>query len=352
MNASFWLNKKVFITGHTGFKGSWLALWLKNMGAEVHGYALEAPTKPSLFVSADIASILTSHTIADIRDLESLKNAMHSAQPDIVFHLAAQSLVRESYLSPVETYAVNVMGTVNLLEAVRSTSSVRAVVNVTTDKCYENKEWHWAYRENEAMGGYDPYSSSKGCSELITSAYIRSFFAESNVALASARAGNVIGGGDWAVDRLIPDFFRAINLSQPVIIRSPNSIRPWQHVLEPLSGYLILAEKLFSEGKAFSGAWNFGPSEQDARSVEWIVNHLIKMIPDASFEIDGGQHPHEAHYLKLDSSKAKALLEWQARWTLDTALNKVIEWNSQWQNDENMRDCCTAQILSYCGEVS
>ena len=207
MNASFWLNKKVFITGHTGFKGSWLALWLKNMGAEVHGYALEAPTKPSLFVSADIASILTSHTIADIRDLESLKNAMHSAQPDIVFHLAAQSLVRESYHSPVETYAVNVMGTVNLLEAVRSTSSVRAVVNITTDKCYENKEWHWAYRENEAMGGYDPYSSSKGCSELVTSAYIRSFFAESDVALATARAGNVIGGGDWAVDRLIPDFF-------------------------------------------------------------------------------------------------------------------------------------------------
>lgn len=352
MNTGFWQNKKVFITGHTGFKGSWLALWLDNMGAEVHGYALEAPTTPSLFDAADIDSILASNTVADIRNLDTLKVAMNSAQPEIVFHLAAQSLVRESYNSPVDTYAINVMGTVNLLEAVRSTSSVKAVVNVTTDKCYENKEWHWSYRENEAMGGYDPYSSSKGCSELVTSAYIRSFFTESGVALASARAGNVIGGGDWARDRLIPDFFRAINSKQSVIIRSPDSIRPWQHVLEPLSGYLMLAEKLFTEGQPFSGAWNFGPSEQDARSVRWIVNHLIEAIPDASFKIDDGQHPHEANYLKLDSSKAKALLDWQARWPLDTALNKVIEWNGKWQNNENMKDYCIAQISSYCGEVS
>lgn len=352
MNAEFWRNKKVFITGHTGFKGSWLALWLNNMGAKVHGYALEAPTTPSLFDVADVDSVLASNTIADIRDLVALRTAMNFAQPDIVFHLAAQSLVRESYHSPVETYAVNVMGTVNLLEAVRSTLSVKAVVNITTDKCYENKEWHWAYRENEPMGGYDPYSSSKGCSELITSAYIRSFFAESGVALASARAGNVIGGGDWATDRLIPDFFRAINSKQSVIIRSPNSIRPWQHVLEPLSGYLILAEKLFIEGQIFSGAWNFGPEDQDARSVRWIVKHLVETIPDASFEINDGQHPHEAHYLKLDSSKAKALLEWRGKWSLDMALKKVIEWNEQWQNNENMKECCIAQISSYYDEAS
>ena len=347
MNTNFWRNKKVFITGHTGFKGSWLALWLDSMGAEVHGYALEAPTNPALFDAAGVSSILASNTIADIRDLDALRIAMHSSQPDIVFHLAAQSLVRESYRTPVETYAVNVMGTVNVLEAVRNTSSVKAVVNVTTDKCYENKEWCWAYRENEAMGGYDPYSSSKGCSELVSSAYTRSFFIKSGVALATARAGNVIGGGDWAEDRLIPDFFRAINSKKPVRIRAPDSIRPWQHVLEPLSGYLLLAEKLFDEGQSFSGAWNFGPSEKDARSVRWIVNHLINAIPQASFEIDTAQHPHEAYYLKLDSSKSKMQLDWQAKWSLDTALDKVIEWNEEWQNNKNIKECCINQISSY-----
>lgn len=344
---SFWRNKKVFITGHTGFKGGWLTLWLNSMGAEVHGYALQPPTSPSLFDIANVKSCLETHTIADIRDLSSLKQAISDVKPEIVFHLAAQPLVRQSYDNPLETYTTNVIGTVNLFESIRQTPSVRAIVNVTTDKCYENREWIWPYREDEAMGGYDPYSSSKGCVELVTSAYRRSFFAESGVALASARAGNVIGGGDWAQDRLIPDFLRSLDNRKSLTIRSPHAIRPWQHVLEPLSGYIQLAERLFLEGEAYATAWNFGPREEDAKPVNWIVEKLVSSTPGASWQIDQNPQPHEANYLKLDSSKARAILNWQSRWDLETALSKIIDWHKHWRNGEDMRAVCLAQINEY-----
>lgn len=347
MNQGFWQGKKVFLTGHTGFKGGWLALWLKKLGAEVYGYALNPPTDPSLFFVANINAQLTQSTIADIRDLATLTSAMHVAKPEIVFHLAAQPLVRYSYVDPVETYSTNVMGTVNLFEAVRKTPSVKAVINVTTDKCYENREWVWPYREDEAMGGYDPYSSSKGCSELVTSAYRRSFLATSGVAVASARAGNVIGGGDWAVDRLIPDFLRAIDANQPLTVRSPASIRPWQHVLEPLSGYLLLAERLYSEGEKFAEPWNFGPSENDAKNVEWIVNRLVESIPGAKWNKEEKSQPHEAGYLKLDSSKAHAHLSWQPRWNLKIALDKIVEWHKNWHQGESMHQFTLNQIAEY-----
>jgi len=344
---SFWHGKRVFLTGHTGFKGGWLSLWLQSLGARVYGYALTPPTTPNFFTVANISAGMAGSTIADIRDADTLNKAMAQAKPDIVFHLAAQPLVRLSYAEPVETYAINVMGTVNLLEAVRKTTSVRAVVNVTTDKCYENREWVWPYREDEAMGGYDPYSSSKGCSELVTSAYRRSFLSGTGVALATARAGNVIGGGDWADDRLLPDFLKALDKNQPLIIRSPNAIRPWQHVLEPLSGYLLLAEHLFSDGEEFAGAWNFGPADQDARSVSWIVEKLVAATPNASWEIDKNPQLHEANYLKLDSNKARALLGWQPRWSLENALSKIIDWHQHWLNDSDMYEYSLAQLFEY-----
>lgn len=343
----FWQGKKVFVTGHTGFKGSWLVLWLKSMGAEIYGYSLASPTTPSLFDVANVADCLTANTIADIQDASSLEKAMMTAKPEIVLHLAAQSLVRLSYAEPVLTYATNVMGTVNLFEAIRKTSSVRAVVNVTTDKCYENKEWVWPYREDEAMGGYDPYSSSKGCSELITSAYRRSFLAERRTAVASARAGNVIGGGDWAQDRLIPDFLRAIDQGQTLNIRSPNAIRPWQHVLEPLSGYLLLAENLYLHGERFAEAWNFGPSEDDAKPVAWIVDRLTTNFTSADWNIDNKPQLHEANYLKLDSSKARTQLSWKPKWRLETALEKIISWNQHWRNGGDMHAFSLAQIAEY-----
>ncbi|MDD1617480.1 MAG: CDP-glucose 4,6-dehydratase, partial [Methylococcaceae bacterium] len=273
--------------------------------------------------------------------------AMQTAQPDIVLHLAAQALVRYSYAQPIETYSVNVMGTVHLLEAVRATPSVKAVVNVTTDKCYENREWHWGYRENEAMGGFDPYSSSKGCAELITSAYRQSFLHEAGVALASARAGNVIGGGDWASDRLIPDFLRAIDANELLIIRSPEATRPWQHVLEPLSGYLRLAERLFTDGVDFAEAWNFGPLNEDARSVRWIVEQLATHRPDLNWQCDNAPQAHEAHYLKLDSSKAGQRLQWQPRWRLATALQKTLAWHEAWRDSQDMQALTLAQIHDY-----
>lgn len=344
---SFWNNKRVFITGHTGFKGGWLSLWLNSIGAEVHGYALQPPTNPSLFDVANIESCLRTHTIADIRDLASLKEAIKNAKPDIVFHLAAQPLVRQSYNDPLETYTTNVIGTVNLFESIRQASSVRAIVNVTTDKCYENRDWIWPYREDEAMGGYDPYSSSKGCVELVTSAYRRSFYSESGVALASARAGNVIGGGDWAKDRLIPDFLRSLGEKKNLIIRSPNAIRPWQHVLEPLSGYILLAERLLSDGQAYATAWNFGPREEDAKPVKWIVEKLASSTPGASWQLDQNPQPHEANYLKLDSSKARSMLNWQSRWDLETALSKIIDWHRSWQNCDDMRAVSLKQIQEY-----
>lgn len=352
MNSAFWKDKRVLMTGHTGFKGSWLSLWLQSMGAQAVGYALAPPTNPSLFETAEVAKGMTS-IIGDIRDLEHLRKVFIEHQPQIVIHMAAQPLVRYSYIEPVETYSTNVMGTVNLLEAVRSTKSVKVVVNVTTDKCYENREWAWGYRENEAMGGYDPYSSSKGCAELVTAAYRNSYFhpdkyQEHGVAIASGRAGNVIGGGDWADDRLIPDIMRAITVGKPVHIRNPHAIRPWQHVLEPLSGYLILAQKLYEEGAAFAEGWNFGPNDEDAKPVQWIVEQLTKSWGEgASWVLDGGEHPHEAHYLKLDCSKAKSRLDWHPRWHLDDALKEIVEWQRANQDGKDVREVTLKQIQRY-----
>ena len=348
----FWQNKRVFITGHTGFKGSWLCLWLHSLGARVYGYALQPPTEPSLFNLCALDKIIDS-TIADVRDQESLHEAMVVAQPELVIHMAAQPLVRDSYKIPVETYEINVMGTVNLFETVRTCPSVHAVINVTTDKCYENREWVWGYREDEALGGYDPYSNSKACSELVTAAYRSSYFnpkehAAHRVSIATARAGNVIGGGDWATDRLIPDCVRALLKAEPVLIRNPDAIRPWQHVLEPLSGYLILARKLIQEGPRYSGAWNFGPGDEEARPVEWLVKQLCSHWGDtASFVVDKGVHPHEAHFLKLDCSKAKAELGWKPRWSLDMAIESIVAWTKDYEKSREGKKACLQQIEEY-----
>lgn len=347
MKREFWQGKRVFLTGHTGFKGGWLALWLADMGAEVHGYALAPPTSPSFFDVCNVSARIRASTIGDIRDAAALSQAMAAAQPDIVFHLAAQPLVRYSYVAPVDTYEVNVMGTVNVLEATRRIAGVKAIVNITTDKCYENREWVWPYRESEALGGYDPYSSSKACAELVTSAYRRSFMNTAGIQLASARAGNVIGGGDWADDRLIPDFLRAIDAGTPITIRSPHAVRPWQHVLEPLSGYLTLAEKLYAEGNSFAEGWNFGPDEGDARSVGWIVENLCNQVAGASWQCDGSPQPHEAGLLRLDSSKAKARLGWLPRWHLPAALENTLSWHQAWRRGEDMASVSLTQIRDY-----
>lgn len=340
------------MTGHTGFKGSWLCLWLHALGAEIFGYALDPPTEPNLFELARVGELVDS-SVADVRDLDRLKAEICKAAPEVVIHMAAQPLVRDSYKIPVDTYAVNVMGTVHLLEAVRCCSSVKAVVNVTTDKVYENREWVWGYRENEPFGGYDPYSNSKACSELVTAAYRSSYFnprdyGKHGVALASARAGNVIGGGDWATDRLIPDVIRAILAGEPVRIRNPHAIRPWQHVLEPLSGYLLLAQRLYEEGARYGEGWNFGPEEKDARPVEWLVSRICTLWgDDASYGIDKGDHPHEAHYLKLDCSKAGAELGWRPRWSLDAALESIVSWTKTYRDGGDLRRACLAQIEAY-----
>lgn len=348
----FWQDKNVFLTGHTGFKGSWLCLWLHSMGARVTGYALDPPTDPSLFELARVGELVDSR-IADVRDGGSLSRIMAEVQPEIVIHMAAQPLVRDSYRIPVDTYAINVMGTVHLLEAVRGCTSVKAVVNVTTDKCYENREWVWGYREGEPMGGYDPYSSSKACSELITAAYRSSFLALANLpgqgaAVATARAGNVIGGGDWATDRLIPDCINALLRGEKIRIRNPHAIRPWQHVLEPLSGYLMLARRLYQDGSEFASPWNFGPSDEDARPVEWIVRRICTLWgADAEYDVDTGDHPHEAHYLKLDCSKARSVLDWHPRWGLEKALAMIVEWNRRYCSGDDLRDVCREQIADY-----
>jgi len=347
VSPTFWHGRRVFLTGHTGFKGGWLALWLQSMGAQVHGYALAPPTTPSLFEAARVAEGM-HHTLGDIRDFEHLRAALTRCQPEVVLHLAAQPLVRLSYAQPVETYATNVMGTIHLLEAVRQTASVRAVVNVTTDKCYENREWVWGYREDEPMGGHDPYSSSKACSELVTSAYRRSFMKEAGVAIATARAGNVIGGGDWAADRLVPDILRAFERREPVVIRNPSATRPWQHVLEPLNGYLMLAEKLYVEGPGWAEAWNFGPHDHDARPVQWIVEHLTEHWGHgASWKRDDGAHPHEANHLKLDISKATSRLGWAPRWDLPKALAEVVSWQKTYLVGQPIREFTTQQIQQY-----
>lgn len=347
MTSEFWRGKRVLLTGHTGFKGSWLSLWLQSLGAELYGLALDPPTTPSLFDEAGVGKGMIS-ILGDIRDFDFVMKAVARARPEIVIHMAAQPLVRYSYAHPVETYATNVMGTVHVLEAVRRVGTVRAVVNVTTDKCYENREWVWGYREDEPMGGHDPYSNSKGCAELVTSAYRRSFCESEGIALASARAGNVIGGGDWALDRLVPDILRAFEARKPVVIRNPVSTRPWQHVLEPLSGYLSLVERLWDSGQEFAEGWNFGPREQDAKSVRWIVERLAtKWGEGAGWEVDAGDHPHEANYLKLDISKAQHVLGWAPRWALETALDKIVEWHQGWRAGLDVSALCRTQIEEY-----
>jgi len=344
---AFWRGRRVFITGHTGFKGSWLSLWLQRLGAEVHGYATSPPTRPDLFTVADVASSLAGHTLADVRDAHALSRAMAAADPEVVFHLAAQPLVRHSYEAPVETYAVNVLGTINLLEAARRCRTVRTVVNVTTDKCYENDEAPRSFKESDPLGGHDPYSSSKACAELVTAAYRHSFLKTAGVSVASARAGNVIGGGDWAVDRLVPDFFRAVDSNTVLHVRHPEATRPWQHVLEPLKGYLLLAECLTQQGARFAESWNFGPADGDAKPVRWILDHLAARCADARWMVDGGPHPSEAARLRLDSSKAAARLGWSPRWDIQQALDRTLEWHREWRDGRDMKAVCLAQIDAY-----
>ncbi len=352
MDPNFWKSRKVFLTGHTGFKGSWLALWLLSMGADVCGYALDPPTVPNLYRLLVLDRQLQS-IHGDIRDLAALESALRDFAPEVVIHLAAQPLVRLSYQSPVETYAVNVLGTVHLLDAIRRTPSVRAVVVVTSDKCYENQEWHWPYREHEPMGGHDPYSSSKGCAELVTAAYRRSFFepgrhSQHQVAVASARAGNVIGGGDWALDRLVPDIVRAFAAGEPVIIRNPDAVRPWQHVLDPLAGYLELAQRLITDGAAFAEAWNFGPTECDARPVRHVVSEMAHLWGDgANWRCTEPEHLHEANLLRLDSSKARARLGWSPRWTLAETLANTVAWYKAFYCCQDVRACSLNQIQSF-----
>lgn len=352
IDKGFWKNRKVFITGHTGFKGSWLSLWLHSLGAQITGYALRPPTNPSLFELCKLDSIIKS-VIADIRDRETLGRSMSEASPEIVIHMAAQPLVRESYKVPSETFETNVMGTVNLFEAARNCLTIKAIINVTTDKCYENKEWVWGYRENEPLGGYDPYSSSKACSEFVTSAYRNSFFHSGNysahgVSVASARAGNVIGGGDWANDRLVPDCIRAVLKGKKIQIRNPHAVRPWQHVIEPLSGYLMLAKRLYESGPDFSGAWNFGPDDRETKPVEWLVKRICsEWGENASYAIDETDQLHEAHYLKLDCSKAKVKLGWHPRWDLSKAVDSAIEWTKAYQEGKDLIEICLKQIEDY-----
>jgi CDP-glucose 4,6-dehydratase len=343
----FWRGKRVLITGHTGFKGGWLSLWLQSLGATVRGIALNPPTEPALFDLARVSDGMES-IIVDVRDQVAVAEQFEYFKPEIVIHMAAQPLVRLSYQAPVETYAINVMGTLHVLEAALHSGTVKAIVNVTTDKCYENREWVWGYRENEPMGGHDPYSSSKACAELVSSAYRNSFLRDAGIAMATARAGNVIGGGDWAADRLVPDILRALEVREPVAIRNPHAIRPWQHVLEPLSGYLLLAERLYVHGQADAEGWNFGPLDDDARSVQWIVDHICRGWGDgAGYKLLDGEHPHEARFLKLDISKARQRLQWAPRWPLRTALKHVIDWHKAYLGNRDMRAVCLHQILLY-----
>lgn len=347
MNLNFWKNKRVFVTGHTGFKGSWLSLWLQRLGADVTGYALPPTTQPNMFMLANVSAGMTS-IIGDMRDAEGLKKVLQVQQPDIILHLAAQPLVRLSYEKPAETFETNIMGSINLLEAVRQQKNVRSLVVITSDKCYENKEWLWGYRENEAMGGRDPYSSSKGCVELICSAYRESFLRDLGVGLATARAGNVIGGGDWSTDRLIPDIFRSLETDSELIIRNPLATRPWQHVLESLSGYLLLAEQLWFHADDFAEAWNFGPSSNDICSVKSLIDSLSTHCGRRiMWNQAPGEEPHEAQLLSLDSAKAKKLLGWKPQWNLDKALLETARWHSAFMKGCNMRDETLQQIATY-----
>jgi len=354
VNPSFWKSKKVFLTGHTGFKGAWLSLWLSSMGAKVTGFSLSPKTFPNLYEVLGINRLIISSVIGDITDLGCLQKAMNASDPDIVIHMAAQPLVRYSYSHPVETYATNVLGTVHLLEATRLNKSIRATIIITTDKCYENKEWVWSYRENESMGGVDPYSSSKGCAELVTSAYRESFFSvksfhEHQNAIASARAGNVIGGGDWSNDRLVPDAIMAFERDVPLIIRNPNATRPWQHVLEPLSGYLVLAESLYEKGPDYVGAWNFGPEDKDVKTVKDVIDLISEgWGSNSNWQKGSSDNLHEAQLLKLDCSKANFYLDWRSKWSVNKAIEKILDWQRAYKSKIDMQMFSLSQISSYC----
>ena len=356
MNQKFWLGKKVLITGHTGFKGSWLALWLNMLGAEVAGYALEPLTPYDNFVLTGLEGKI-NHKIGDIRNYDRLQEFFHSVNPEIVFHLAAQPLVRESYNAPKPTYDINVGGTVNLLECCRRADSVKVIVNVTTDKCYENREWAWGYRENDSLGGYDPYSSSKACSELVTEGYRKSFFHLDSFAihgksLASARAGNVFGGGDWQVDRIVPDCIRALEHGEPIIVRSRHAVRPWQHVLEPLSGYLLLAQKMAEKPAHYSEAWNFGPEASSFLSVGSLVDRIVKAWGEGRWEDHSKPGAlHETNLLKLDISKAKMQLGWSPVWNIDKTITRTVSWYRQYHVGK-MHDLCCRQIIDYMSDNS
>lgn len=347
VDPEFWRGRRVLLTGHTGFKGSWLALWLESLGSEVVGLSMGVPTDPSLFEVARVGEGVTSIE-ADIRDADAVQRALADSRAEVVIHMAAQSLVRRSFDQPVETYATNVMGTVHVLDAARRSDEVRVVVNVTTDKCYENREWVWGYREHEPMGGYDPYSSSKGCAELVTAAFRRSYaHGEAGPAIASARAGNVIGGGDWAEDRLVPDLMRAAVEGRPAVVRNPDAIRPWQHVLNPLSGYLMLAQALWGS-REHAQAWNFGPDEGDARPVRWMIDRLGEEWGEPiAWRKEDGETPHEAQYLKLDSSKAKARLGWSPTWALDDALTSIAAWYKTERSGGDLRRHALDQIGAF-----
>ncbi|MDC3315678.1 CDP-glucose 4,6-dehydratase [Candidatus Thioglobus sp.] len=351
IDSDFWQGKRVFLTGHTGFKGSWLSLWLSSLGGEVKGYALNPPTTPSLFNEAKVDSLIDSQ-IGDIRDQDVLHESMITFNPDILIHMAAQPLVRYSYKAPIETYEVNVVGTAKVLEAARHCPNLKAVLNITTDKCYENDGRTQGYKENDPMGGYDPYSSSKGCAELVASSYRRSFLQEQGIGLASVRAGNVIGGGDWAKDRLLPDILRAFETGQPVIVRNPHTTRPWQHVLEPLSGYLRLAEQMFNDPVTFSEGWNFGPYYYDVKSVDWILDHMIELWPGASWVLNENENPHEATLLNLDISKASELLGWTPTWNLQMTLGNIIRWHKLWLGGADMRKVCITEIDNFTKDMN
>jgi CDP-glucose 4,6-dehydratase len=352
LNHSFWKNRRVFITGHTGFKGSWLSLWLEALGAKAMGYSLDPPTEPSLFEQAEVARSIRSIR-GDVRDFASLKSALTELRPEVIFHLAAQSVVLRGYEDPIETYSSNVMGTVHLLEAIRQSELRCVVVNVTSDKCYANREVVWGYREEEPMGGDDPYSSSKACSELVTTAFRESFFPPTalqhhGVALASARAGNVIGGGDWTKNQLVPDLVRAFLTGRPCLIRNDSAVRPWQFVLEPIRGYLMLAERLSEDGVSFASGWNFGPVNADAKPVRWIADILARLWGDgASWKHDDTTHPGEAHFLKLDASKAGAYLDWHPVLPLEQSLEWIVEWYRSFQSNADLRSVSLAQIRRY-----
>ena len=347
-NQEIWENRRVLITGHTGFKGSWLSFWLTQLGAKVIGYALDPLKDPNLFNVLDNHKRIIDHR-KDIRDLVTLEKIIQSARPEIIIHMAAQSLVRESYKDPVGTYETNVLGTVNILEASRKCDSIRVILVITSDKCYENREINYNYSESDPMGGYDPYSSSKGCAELVTSAYARSFFDDStSVTVASARAGNVIGGGDWALDRIIPDAMRAFSENNTLQVRHPASIRPWQHVLEPLSGYIILCEKMWDQPSNFSEGWNFGPKDESVRTVQDVTDKISELWDDhAVWKRSDGNHPHEATLLKLDITKAREQLGWEPKWVLETALEKTVSWYKGYYNGENVLKMSLMQIEEY-----